>query len=85
MDKWEIKIDRFGAIRIADKDENFTIAIINAIDGAEKNAKLIAAAPELLELAYEFRAVMNHLSGRMGEQMEINVNELIEQAIKKAT
>jgi len=49
------------------------------------NAKLIAAAPELIELAYEFRVVINHLSGRMGKQMEINVNDLIDSAIKKAT
>lgn len=49
------------------------------------NAKLIAAAPELLELAYEMRIVMGHLTGRMGEQMEIEVNNQIDSAINKAT
>ena len=50
-----------------------------------KNAKLIAAAPELLQLAYYFEEVMDHLSGRMGEQMELEVHNKINKAIKKAT
>lgn len=56
-----------------------------AEDMLEADAKLIAAAPEMLQMVIEMKAVMNQLSGRMGEQMEIEVNKRLDSVIEKAT
>ena len=85
--EWEVNHCDRGLL-IESVDDTVSIATVTVFIEAQEeqiaNAKLIAAAPDLLELAYHMQDVMDHLIGRMGNQMEIEVNNFIEKTIKKA-
>jgi len=55
------------------------------IEVQEANAKLIAAAPELLEALMEVKEFLGHIQPKVGEAAFDEIWDITEEAIKKAT
>lgn len=85
--EWEIKSEtaRQNA-RVIHKEQGFCIATINPIDEAEANAKLISAAPELLEALQLILITcdIKNINEEYG-QLDTHWTNKVLNAIKKAT
>lgn len=90
---WNIQVCPYSTLGINAGTETKPYWIVNHVNGKSiedperlANAKLIAAAPELLEalLAMEYLDTLPHLSNKWWKQAE-KCDELRRSAIKKAT
>lgn len=87
---WEIErysdglLQIVGDLKVIDDDEENVTTVVEAISyGSEANAKLIAAAPELLE-ALEIAYSMAGLFNRDSDDVWVSAKNKIEAAIAKA-
>ena len=72
------------------KGDNKQICIVNySRDTTESktkaNAKLIAAAPEMLKALYEAKTIIYNLSNNLEKRSEVELQMILDEAVLKAT
>lgn len=69
-----------GAFRIVSPDNTHAVADVYEIEGREANARLIAAAPEMLEALINARSLLETVGGFEASNECIQLSAIIEKA-----